>query len=154
MSLPPPRPQGRRPGPPPAYAQVRIPQPPSSRVPQQAAYRPAQATFGATQREVDAPTLLQFWRSDSRVVPGRPRPRWAGRAAFWIGLLAAGLYGASVVLAIAFLAALAAPFAVVALAFALIAIIAGVGRGLGILGLLLALAGSTLFWSWLTRLFG
>jgi len=52
------------------------------------------------------------------------------------------------------LAAVAAPLGVVAVLFALVAIIAGVGRGLGIFGLVFALAGSTIFWSWLERTFG
>ena len=105
-------------------------------------------------RQLTAPTLMEFWRSDSRVVPGRKPPKWAGRAAFWIGMLAAILYFVGLFFAAAVLVALASPFSVVAILFALIALIAGVGRGLGFLGMIFALAGSTVFWAWLASVFG
>lgn len=118
-------------------------------------YRPVQLHHVAAQRQDKAPTLGQYWRSDTRTTPGRKPAKWAGRAAFWLGILAAALlFGGTYVIGSAFLAAVAAPVSVAALGFALIAIIAGVGRGLGIFGLAFALAGSTFFWSWLARTFG
>jgi hypothetical protein len=118
-------------------------------------YRPVQLHHVAAQRQDKAPTLGQYWRSDTRVVPGRRPARWAGRAALWLGILAAGLFfvGGFIAGASA-LTAFAAPVSLVAVIFALIAIIAGVGRGLGIVGLIFALAGSALFWGWLDRTFG
>lgn len=119
-------------------------------------YRPVQLHHVAAQRQDKAPTLGQYWRSDTRVVPGRKPARWAGRAAFGLGILAAGLFfvGTFIGGLPTVLAAFAAPVSVVAVIFALIAIIAGVGRGLGILGLVFALAGSAIFWGWLDRTFG
>jgi hypothetical protein len=119
-------------------------------------YRPVQQHHVAAQRQDTAPTLGQYWRSDTRTVPGRKPARWAGRAAFWLGLLTAVLFFAGTLPtgAPTVLAAFATPLSVVAVIFALIAIIAGVGRGLGIVGLIFALAGSSLFWSWLASTFG
>jgi hypothetical protein len=106
-------------------------------------------------RQTSAPTLGQFWRSDSRVIPGRKPAKWAGRAAFWLGLLALGffLWDVAVLGQLTIFSAIANPISLVALLFALIALIAGVGRGLGIIGLILALASSTIFWSWWDRTF-
>lgn len=119
-------------------------------------YRPVQQHHVAAQRQDTAPTLGQYWRSDNRSVPGRKPAKWAGRAAFWLGILAAVLFfsGTFFTSAPTDLAAFAAPVSLVAVVFALIAIIAGIGRGLGIVGLIFALAGSTIFWSWLGRTFG
>lgn len=119
-------------------------------------YRPVQQHHVAAQKQDKAPTLGQYWRSDTRTVPGRKPAKWAGRAAFWLGLIAAGLFFAGTLIAglPTVLPAYAAPVGVVAIFFALIAIIAGIGRGLGIFGLILALAGSSLFWAWLARTFG
>jgi hypothetical protein len=119
-------------------------------------YRPVQQHHVAAQRQDTAPTLGQYWRSDTRTVPGRKPAKWAGRAAFWLGLLTAALFFAGTLPtgAPTVLAAFATPLSVVAVIFALIAIIAGVGRGLGIVGLIFALAGSSLFWSWLASTFG
>lgn len=153
MTLQPP--QGRPPQP---YAQLRIPQPggrhPLAAHPQHSPGHVANQTIAQPMREISAPTLMQFWRSDSRVVPGRKPPKWAGRAAFWVGMLAAVLFFAGGFFGAALLVALASPFAVVAILFALIALIAGVGRGLGFFGLVFALAGSSLFWAWLATVFG
>lgn len=156
MSLQPPGGQPPQPG----YAQLRIPQPGHSagqaagRAPlAPTSYRINQTPVQPMQ-QVTAPTLFQFWRSDSRVVPGRKPPKWAGRAAFWIGMLAAILFFAGAFFGAAVLVALASPFAVVAVFFALIALIAGIGRGLGFFGLIFALAGSSLFWAWLDSVFG
>lgn len=102
-----------------------------------------------------APTLGQYFRSDTRDIPGRKPPKWAGRAAFWLGMLALGMflwdlfvYGYGTIVT-----QIAAPIAFVAILFSLIAIIARVGRGLGIFGLIFALAASPVFWSWLARSF-
>jgi hypothetical protein len=90
-----------------------------------------------------APTLGQFWRSDVHRTRRDGRPvRWPGLVAFFGGLAALillilGFAAVSVVLLSAALA-----FSVVAGFFALVAIIAGLGRALGVLGLLLALAGN------------
>lgn len=152
MTLQPP--QGRPQQP---YAQLRIPQPGAAA---RAAQPPSQVGYGVNQtpvqplREVTAPTLLQFWRSDSRVIPGRTPPKWAGRVAFWVGLVAAVLFFVGGFVGAALLVALASPLAVVAVFFALIALIAGIGRGLGLFGLVFALAGSSLFWGWLASVFG
>lgn len=149
MSLPPPQrpPQA-------GSAPLRIPQPPRPGQPQRAAGYSANQTPVSVMRETHAPTLMQFWRSDSRVIPGRRPPKWAGRAAFWLGMLALILFVAGGFLGVALLAAFATPLSVVALFFALIALIAGIGRGLGFVGLLFALAGSSLFWAWLAATFG
>lgn len=130
------------------------PRPPYQGQPDQ--YRPVQQQHVAALRQDTAPTLGQYWRSDVRIVPGRRRPKWAGRAAFWLGMLAAVLFFAdNVVPGIpAEIAAFAAPVSLVAVIFALIAIVAGVGRGLGIVGLIFALAGNVYFWAWLDRTFG
>jgi hypothetical protein len=119
-------------------------------------YRPVQLQHVQAQRQALAPTLGQYIRSDTRTLPGRKKPRWAGRVAFWLGMLAAILFFGDMLITggLGVLAAIAAPIGFVALLFALVAIIAGVGRGLGIFGLLFALAGSTLFWSWLERTVG
>jgi hypothetical protein len=160
MSLQPPGGQQPTPG----YSQLRIPRPghtPGYSQPghSQPGHAPAtgflvNSTPVQPMRQLKAPTLMEFWRSDSRVAPGRKPPKWAGRAAFWIGMLAAILYFAGLFFAAALLVALASPFSVVAIFFALIALIAGVGRGLGFFGLIFALAGSTLFWAWLPTIFG
>ena len=122
-------------------------EPAQYRAPQQ--HTPAQSP-------IIAPTLGQYIRSDTRTLPGRRKAKWAGRIAFWVGMLAAILFFADMFLSgeTALLAAVATPLSLVAILFALIAIIAGVGRGLGIFGLILALAGSTIFWAWLDRTWG
>lgn len=118
-------------------------------------YRPVQQHHVPAQRQDKAPTLGQYWRSDTRIAPGRKPAKWAGRAAFWLGMLSAILFFAgALITGDPVIAAFAAPLSVVAIFFALIAIIAGIGRGLGFVGLIFALAGSTIFWSWLARTFG
>ncbi len=119
-------------------------------------YRPVQQQHVQPQLQATAPTLGQYIRSDTRTLPGRRAPRWAGRVAFLLGMLAVILFVGDTLISggLGMLAVLAAPIGVVAFLFALIAIIAGIGRGLGIFGLVFALAGSTIFWSWLGRTFG
>jgi len=104
--------------------------------------------------ETHAPTLGQFWRSDSRVLPGRRRPRWAGLIAFWVGLLAValfviGMFGGA---AEGALTSVAASLSAVAGFFALVALVAGVGRGLGFFGGVLALLGNAYVWAWVSEL--
>jgi len=118
-------------------------------------YRPVQQHHVAAARQDKAPTLGQYWRSDTRVAPGHKPAKWAGRAAFWLGILAALLFFSGTFFgAPTEITAYAAPVSAVAVIFALIAIIAGVGRGLGLFGLIFALAGSAIFWAWLDRTFG
>lgn len=119
-------------------------------------YRPVQLQHVQAQSQAMAPTLGQYIRSDTRTLPGRRAPKWAGRIAFWVGMLAAVLFFGEllVVGALGLFAAVATALSIVAVIAALIAIIAGIGRGLGIFGLAFALAGSTIFWSWLDRTFG
>lgn len=105
------------------------------------------------QPRVMAPTLIDFWRSDVRGAPDRPRPRWAGWLSFVLGLLAmAGLFIGAVgtlplLVDIALVLSWTAGF------FALIAIIAGIGRLAGFFGLIFAVAGNALLLGWLARLF-
>lgn len=98
-----------------------------------------------------APTLAQYVRSDERVSYGRRRSRWAGHAAFWLGLLAAVLLAAAVFTGLfpVALASTALAFSVAALAFALVAIVVGMSPGLGITGAILALLGNAVVWEWL-----
>lgn len=135
-----------------------IPQPPrggTSRLPQ---YGRAQGT--AAYRHPHAPSaqsLLQYWRSDSTAVPGRRRMRWPGRVAFVLGLASAIvlLFGAAATgLPEVVTASVAAALSWCALAFAVVAIVARLGRGLGWVGALLALAGNVEVWAWLWRAVG
>lgn len=118
-------------------------------------YRPlAVAPMTGLPRESQAPTLLQYFRSDSRDVPGRRRPRWAGAIAFWVGLLAAGtLFVGGTLLGIVGAAGAALAFAAVAAFFGLLGFIAGIGRGLAVVGLILALLGVPVVVAWLAALF-
>jgi hypothetical protein len=138
-------------------------QPPGYRLPRVQAAPPGQSAAqsyrlpqppAAAPREVTAPTLFQFWRSDSRVVPGRKPARWAGLAAFWLGMIAAVLFFAGMLFETLVLVQLAFPLSTVAFVFALIAIVAGIGRGLGVFGLVFALAANAVFWAWLAAVFG
>lgn len=97
---------------------------------------------------VSAPTLLQFWRSDVRAIPGRRRPKWAGRVAFWLGLASAALYlfDMGVLGGPGVLAYIASPLSVVAFLFGLVAVVAGIGRGLGVFGLIFAVLGQIQAW--------
>jgi hypothetical protein len=119
-------------------------------------YRPVQLQHVQAQRQARAPPRGQDNRRATRTLPGGKKAKWAGRVAFWLGILAAALFlgDAGINGELGFVAALATPVSLVAIVFALIAIIAGIGRGLGIFGLVFALAGSVLFWSWLGRTFG
>jgi hypothetical protein len=111
------------------------------------------ATLGHVEVIANAPTLGQFWRSDIRRTTGGRRPRWAGLTAFWVGLAAIGFLVIGTVVGIGTLAAIALPLSTVALFFALIALIAGVGRALGFFGLLFALIGNIVVVDWFLHLF-
>ena len=112
------------------------------------------APLGHVEVIANAPTLGQFWRSDIRRTTGGRRPRWAGLAAFWVGLAAVAFLVIGAVTGIETLRAIALPLSAVAGFFAIIAVIAGVGRALGFFGLLLALAGNIAVITWLVHLFG
>jgi hypothetical protein len=130
------------------------PPPPGFRPAAPGTYRP-QAPLQQPARLATAPTLGQYWRSDTRLAPGRRKAKWAGRAAFWLGLLSVVLFFGDMLVTgeLGLLAAFATPVSVVAFFFALIAIIAGVGRVSGFFGAVLALAGNIWFWSWLEATF-
>ena len=117
-----------------------------------AGYVPVQP-LGHTEVITIAPTLSQFWRSDIRRTSVGPRSRWAGITAFWLGLAAIAFLLIGTATGIEPLRAIALPLSAVAGFFAIIALIAGVGRVLGFLGLLLALAGNVFVIGWLVRLF-
>jgi hypothetical protein len=104
---------------------------------------------------VQAPTLLRFWLSDARVLPGRRAPRWAGRIAFWLGLLSVILLGFEELLGIGggLLGQVAEPFSVVAGLFAIVSLVAGIGRGSGFFGAVFALLGNVSVWAWLAAEF-
>ena len=107
------------------------------------------------QPQLQAPTLLQFWRSDSRVLPGRRPARWAGLIAFWVGLLAFGLLVAEMFLDLGdgVLGFVAVPLSLVAGFFAIVALVAGIGRLLGFFGAVFALLGNVYVWGWLSEAF-
>lgn len=111
------------------------------------------APLGHVEVIANAPTLGQFWRSDIRRTTGGRRPRWAGLTAFWIGLAAIAFLIIGAVTGIDTLRAIALPLSTVAIFFAIVALIAGVGRVLGFFGLLFALAGNLLVIDWLVRVF-
>jgi hypothetical protein len=98
-----------------------------------------------------APTFGQYMRSDTRVAnPGDKKPRWAGMISFWLGVIAAVLFYIVVgILSIAVFIPIAAAFSVVAIFFGLVAFVAGLGRGFGFFGILLALAANFYVLQWL-----
>jgi hypothetical protein len=115
-------------------------------------YRPVapiqpQAHFEPPQ--TSAPTLRQYWRSDARVMPGRTSPKWAGRLSFWLGLAAAALLIAGTPIGIPDAAQIALALGVVGGFFGLVAMIAGIGRFAGFVGILLALIGNWYVLNWL-----
>lgn len=118
----------------------------------EAGYIPVQAA-GRTEVILNAPTLGQFWRSDIRRTTGGRRPRWAGLTAFWVGLAAIAFLVIGLTTGVELLRAIALPLTAVAGFFAIVALIAGIGRTLGFFGLLFALAGNLFVIDWLVRLF-
>jgi hypothetical protein len=114
---------------------------------------PVQAA-GRTEVITHAPTLGQFWRSDIRRTTGAKRARWAGLTAFWLGLASMAFLFIGAGAGIPVVRDIALPLSVVAGLFALIAIIAGVGRVLGWFGLIFALVGNIFVITWLVATFG
>jgi len=119
----------------------------------QSGYIPVQAA-GKTQLITHAPTLAHSSRPDIRHTTGMRRSRWAGLTAFWLGLASIGFLVFGGLLAIPVVQQIALPLSVVAGLFALIAIIAGVGRVLGWFGLIFALIGNIVVIDWLGTVFG
>src|SRR5262245_56917846 len=105
------------------------------------------------QPRVMAPTLAQFWRSDVRRPPGQRAPRWAGWISLGVGVLALLALLAGGVLGVPQLVAASLPLSWTAGFFGLVALIAGIGRLAGLVGLLLALGGNVVLLDWLGRLF-
>ena len=114
---------------------------------------PVQAA-GKTEVITHAPTLGQFWRSDVRHTTGTRRPRWAGLSAFWWGLASIAFLFFGGLIGIPLVRDIALPLSVVAGFFALIAIVAGIGRVLGWFGLIFALIGNAFVIAWLVSVFG
>jgi len=149
MSVPPPPRQGtiRPAGIGASYALNNTPQG------RQSEYIPVQAA-GKTEVITHAPTLGQFWRSDIRRTTGAKRARWAGLTAFWLGLASIAFLFIGGGIGSLLIRDIALPISVVAGLFALIAIIAGVGRAFGWFGLIFALIGNYFVISWLVSVFG
>jgi len=149
MSVPPPPRQGtiRPAGIGASYALNNTPQG------RQSEYIPVQAA-GKTEVITHAPTLGQFWRSDIRRTTGAKRARWAGLTAFWLGLASIAFLFIGGGIGSLLIRDIALPISVVAGLFALIAIIAGVGRAFGWFGLILALIGNYFVINWLVSVFG
>jgi len=98
-----------------------------------------------------APTLAQYMLSG----PGGRPSRWAGALAFWLGLTSVPLlWVLGTILELHVFGYVAAAISTVAAFFALVAFVAGMGRGLGFAGLILAGLGNIFFLSWLLTLFG
>ena len=105
-------------------------------------YRPIAPTSTYIAPLVSAPTLRGFWRSDLRTTTGRRPARWVGALAVWLGLASIALFYVGLFGLIAVLVPVSLAISCTALLFALIAIIAGIGRVAGFFGLLLALIGN------------
>lgn len=113
---------------------------------------PVQAA-GKTEVITHAPTLGQFWRSDIRHTTGTKRLRWAGLTAFWLGLASIAFLFIGGGIGVPLIRDIALPLSVVAGFFALVAIIAGIGRALGWFGLIFALIGNFFVITWLMSVF-
>ena len=77
-----------------------------------------------------------------------------GLAAFWLGLASIGFLFIGGAIGVPLILDIALPVSVVAGLFALVAIIAGVGRVLGWFGLIFALIGNVFVVNWLVSVFG
>ncbi len=117
-----------------------------------AGYIPVQP-LGRAEVITHAPTLGQFWRSDIRRTTGGRKARWAGMTAFWVGLASIAFLLVGGVTGLPFVQAVALPLSAVAGFFALVAIIAGVGRMLGWFGLVFAVLGNLFVIDWFLQLF-
>jgi hypothetical protein len=100
-----------------------------------------------------APTLADFWRSDVRRPPERKAPTWAGWTAFAVGIVSMVTLYLGAATDNRVLVSLSLPFSLTAGFFALVALIAGIGRLPGFLGLIFALAGNVFVIGWLGQLF-
>ena len=105
------------------------------------------------QPRVMAPTLGDFWRSDVRHTSGRKASRWVGWVAFLLGLVAMATLYTGAVTSNQLLVDISLGFSFTAAFFALIALIAGIGRGAGLFGLLFAVAGNAYVIGWLGQQF-
>jgi hypothetical protein len=117
-------------------------------------YRPIMPNLRIDPPITQAPTFGQYVRSDTQGIPGAKRPRWAGRLAFWLGLASVALlWLVGGLFAVAAFIPVAAAFSVVAIFFGIVAFIAGIGRGLGFWGIVLALVGNFAVIQWLQAVF-
>lgn len=117
-------------------------------------YRPIMPNVRVDPILTNAPTLGQYVRSDTRGLPGGKKQKWAGRLAFWLGLVSIPMLfilGAAFEIHAFFW--VAAAFSVVAIFFGLVAFVAGIGRGLGFFGIVFALIGNIYVISWLDTVF-
>jgi len=117
-------------------------------------YRPIMPNLRVEPPITQAPTFGQYVRSDFRGVPGAKRPKWAGRIAFWLGIAAAAIFylGAGAI-GILTLIPVAMAVGAVAFFFGLVAFVAGIGRGLGFWGMLLAVVSNLYVFQWLVSVF-
>ena len=100
-----------------------------------------------------APTIVDFWRSDVIRTSGRKTPRWAGWTAFTLGLLALLSLFIGAATGTDWLVELSLPFSLTGGFFALVALIAGIGRVPGLFGLIFALIGNVYLIGWIGQLF-
>jgi len=143
MSYPPPPQQGQNSA---GVARQNDPRPD----PRAYQYRPIMPNLPVDRPITNAPTLGQYVRSDERGLPGGRKQKWAGRLAFWLGLISIPmLFVLGTAFEIHAFAFIAAGFSVVAIFFGLVAFIAGIGRGLGFFGIIFGLIGNIFVISWL-----
>jgi len=114
-------------------------------VPDARAYQPRTIApqVRTEQPQHSALTLGQYYRSDLRGTPEGRRPRWAGRLAFWLGLVSVPLlWVVGTIFELHAFSYAAAALSVVAIFFGLVALIMGIGRLSGFFGIVLALLGN------------
>ena len=119
------------------------------------AYQPATiAPLLQPEVQRSAPTLGQYFRSDTHGAPGAKRRRWAGALSFWLGLasvISLFVLGAGFEIHAFYDVALA--LGAVGGFFGLVAFVAGIGRVLGFFGIVLALLGNVYVIGWLDTVF-
>jgi hypothetical protein len=126
-----------------SYPAVPPPRPTAARDPRTYQARQVSPNVRVEPPVTKAPTFGQYIRGDNWSAPGGKRPRWAGVLSFWLGLVSIPLlWLVGGALAIAAFVPVAAAFSVVAIFFGLVAFVAGIGRGLGFLGIVFALVGN------------